>query len=99
VARRAAGAVAGAPGSGAAYMFVGIGSLRPQLGIEKTSANVRIYWALPATGFVLDELGALDNSSRTGWSQVTFPYQTNTTQISITLPMPSSTLFFRLRKE
>ena len=60
--------------------------------------NVRIFWPLPATGFVLEQTLALTNAPATSvWSQVSFPYQTNATHISITVPAPGSRLY-RLRK-
>ena len=60
--------------------------------------NVRIFWPLPATGFVLDQTTALATSPATSvWSQVSFPYQTNATHISITVSSAASK-FYRLRK-
>ena len=60
--------------------------------------NVRIFWPLPATGFVLDQTTALATSPATSvWSQVAFPYQTNATHISITVPSAANK-FYRLRK-
>ena len=60
--------------------------------------NVRIFWPLPATGFVLDQTTALATSPATSvWSQVAFPYQTNATQISITVPAGAGNKFYRLR--
>ena len=42
---------------------------------------------------------ALSNApAATVWSQVGFPYQTNATHISITVPMPTGTKYYRLRK-
>lgn len=66
----------------------------PLLSIERTSGVVRIFWPLSTTGFVLDQ-----SLTATGaWSQVTFPYTTNATDISITVPAPDGTQFYRLRK-
>ena len=59
--------------------------------------NVRIFWPRPATGFVLEQTLALTNTPATSmWSQVAFPYQTNATHISITVPSAASK-FYRLR--
>ena len=55
--------------------------------------SVRVSWSLPATGYMLDEwLGT------TGfWSQVTYPYTTNVTEISITVNPPVGERWYRLR--
>ncbi len=60
--------------------------------------NVRVYWPRPATGFVLDQTTALGATPpATVWSQVPFPYATNATHISITVPAAGDK-FYRLRK-
>ncbi len=60
--------------------------------------SVRIYWPLPATSFVLDETAALASpAAAISWSQVAFPYQTNATHISITVPPGVGSKFYRLR--
>ena len=71
----------------------------PLLSVEPLGGNrVRVFWPLPATGFVLDQTLALATPPATSvWSQVPFPYQTNATHISITLP-PAAGMFYRLRK-
>jgi len=71
----------------------------PLLRVQQLAGNnVRIYWPLPATGFVLDQTLVLTNSPATNsWSQVAFPYQTNATEISITVPSPVGKKFYRLR--
>ena len=61
--------------------------------------NVRISWPLSAASFVLDQTVALTNAPATNvWSQVPFPYATNATEISITVPVPAGNKFYRLRK-
>jgi hypothetical protein len=71
----------------------------PLLSVEQTNGVVRVFWPLPATGFVLDESLALASPpGAIAWSQVPFPYQTNATHISITIPMPAGHKFYRLRK-
>lgn len=72
----------------------------PLLSVEQLAGNnVRIYWPLPATGFVLDQAISLVSPPATNaWSQVAFPYQTNATHISITLPAPPGNKFYRLHK-
>jgi len=71
----------------------------PLLSVEQLAGhNVRVYWPLPATGFVLDQATSLVSPPATNaWSQVAFPYQTNATQISITVAS-SGNKFYRLRK-
>ena len=60
--------------------------------------NVRIFWPLPATGFVLDQTAALASPpAAISWGQVAFPYQTNATHISLTVPAAGNK-FYRLRK-
>lgn len=66
----------------------------PLLSVVRQGANVRVLWPLPATGFVLDQ-----SLNATGeWSQVSFPYATNATDISISAPAPTGNKFYRLRK-
>ena len=72
----------------------------PLLSIEQTNGTVRVFWPLPGTGFVLDQSMALASSPASiSWSQVSAAtYQTNASQIFITVPMPSGNKFYRLRK-
>ena len=72
----------------------------PLLNIESLGdGNVRVFWLLPASGFVLDETPVLAGPpAPIAWSQVSFPYQTNATQISITVPATGRNKFYRLRK-
>ena len=59
---------------------------------------VRVSWPVAADGFVLDQASALASPPGTSsWSQVGFPYQTNSSEISITVP-PNGVRFYRLRK-
>ena len=55
---------------------------------------MRVYWPLPATGFLLDQSLTVTGA----WSQVSFPYTTNATQISIAVPAPAGNKFYGLRK-
>ena len=66
----------------------------PLLSVERQGGAVRIFWPLPATGFVLDQSPTVTGA----WSQVSFPYTTNATGISINVPAPTGNKFFRLRK-
>ena len=66
----------------------------PLLSVERQGPAVRVFWPLPATGFVLDQSLTVTGA----WSQVSFPYATNATDISISVPAPSGNQFYRLRK-
>ena len=70
----------------------------PLLSVERTNGAVRVFWPLPATGFVLDEAAVLTGSATNGWSQVAFPYVSNATQISVTVAAPAGNRFYRLRQ-
>jgi hypothetical protein len=66
----------------------------PLLSIERQGAEVRVFWPLLATGFVLEE-----SSTATGtWSQVSFPCATNATDISVRASAPTGNTFYRLRQ-
>jgi hypothetical protein len=65
----------------------------PLLSIQRIGGAARVFWPKPSTGFVLDQ-----SLNATGtWSQVSFPYTTNLTDISITVPAPAGNKFYRLR--
>ena len=66
----------------------------PLLSVERQAAAVRVFWPLPATGFVLDQSLTVTGA----WSQVSFPYATNATDISISVPMPTGSKYYRLRQ-
>jgi hypothetical protein len=65
----------------------------PLLSIERIGGNVHVFWQKPATGFVLDQSLTVTGA----WSQVSFPYATNATDVSITVPSPAGNKFYRLR--
>ena len=65
----------------------------PLLSIARIGGSVRVFWPKPATGFVLDQSLTVTGA----WSQVAFPYVTNTTDVSITVPSPVGNKFYRLR--
>ena len=66
----------------------------PLLSIARQGSDVRIYWPTNATGFLLDQSLAVTGA----WSQAAFPYSTNATEISITVPSPAGNKFYRLRQ-
>jgi len=94
--------------SGGNYSLVGgfwgiVGAVQtpgaPLLSVERLGGSVRVFWPLPATGFLLDQTTALASPpAAIVWSQVPFPYATNATQISITVTAPTGNKFYRLRK-
>ena len=63
------------------------------LSIERIGGSVRVFWPKPSTGFLLDQSFTVTGP----WSQVSFPYTTNTADISITAPSPVGNKFYRLR--
>ena len=66
----------------------------PLLSIERQGADVRVFWPRPATGFVLEQSLTVTGA----WAQVAFPYATNATHLSITVPAPAGNKFYRLRR-
>jgi hypothetical protein len=72
----------------------------PALKIKQLAGgSVRVFWPLPATDFVLECVTNLVNAPATNaWSLVPMPYQTNASEISITVPAPTGRKFYRLRK-
>ena len=58
--------------------------------------TLTICWPLPANGFVLDQTSALDGAP-TPWAPVAFPYHTNATHITVSVPAPAGNRFYRLR--
>ena len=60
---------------------------------------VSVSWPQPADGWLLDQTPSLTTPpSAIPWSQVGFPYQTNSGRISITLPAPTGNRYYRLRR-
>lgn len=65
----------------------------PLLSIARAGGDVRIFWPKPSTSFFLDQ-----SLTVTGvWSQVSSPFTTNATDISVTVPSPAGNRFYRLR--
>lgn len=67
----------------------------PVLSATISGGKVIISWPLTAPEFVLDQSSTVNSS--TSWTQVPAPYSTNYTGFSITIPMPASKSFYRLR--
>jgi hypothetical protein len=66
---------------------------------DRASGAVTVSWPKPADGWVLDQTSALAATpGATSWSQVVFPYQTNSTHISVIVPSPVGNRFYRLRQ-
>ena len=69
----------------------------PLLTITRTATNsVVISWPLPADGYLLENVSALNGAS---WSQVSPPYQTNSALAWIVVPSPTGNLYYRLHKQ
>lgn len=66
----------------------------PLLSVERRGAAGRVFWPLPATGFVLDQSLTVTGA----WSQVAFPYVTNANEISVNASATSGNKFYRLRR-
>jgi hypothetical protein len=70
----------------------------PTLAITRTTTNsVVVSWPLPAEGWVLEWTNRLARASA-AWTQVSPPYQGNTTQSWIIVSPPSGNQFYRLHK-
>lgn len=73
---------------------------RPLLSITRSAGLARISWAKPATGWVLDSASSLIVPAPPNtWLPVQAQYQTNATEISVSVPTPPGTRFFRLRRQ
>jgi hypothetical protein len=90
---RARGRTGGGTGSSGLVESVAAFLVAPPLNIARSNAFGIISWPLTANGFVLDESLTVTGT----WSQVAFPYVTNATDISISLPAPTDNKFYRLR--
>jgi len=72
----------------------------PFLSVTNSSGTSVVFWPRSADGFVLDQTMALASPpASTSWSQVSAStYQTNATQIYITVSAGTGGQFYRLRK-
>jgi hypothetical protein len=84
---------------GAAYLFT-LEPFTPGLSVTHSGGSVIVSWPKTADSFVLDETLALaPPPAASVWSQVpTATYQSNAMSTFITLPAPTGSKFFRLRK-
>ena len=85
---------------GLAYLFTLETPVGPALSVQRVAGgNVRVFWPMPADGFLLDETSALASSpAAISWTLVPVAsYQTNATHISVT-STPAGNKFYRLRK-
>jgi len=69
----------------------------PSLSITSSNQNVIVSWPLSAAGFVPDQTTSL-NGTPISWTPVSPPYQTNGTDIRVSVPASTGNLFFRLHK-
>ena len=66
---------------------------------DPATAAVTVSWPKSADGWVLDQTSVVTSPpAAISWSQVAFPYQTNASTISISVPSPTGNRFYRLRK-
>ena len=71
----------------------------PLLAATAAGGGVVISWRKPAANYILEQTSALTaTAAGTTWLQVDFPYQTNATHISITVPAPAANKVYRLRR-
>jgi hypothetical protein len=72
---------------------------RPRLSIAHNNGLVRIAWPRPSTGWLLDSAASLiAPMPPNAWSPVLVQYQTNATEISVSVPSAPGYRFFRLRR-
>lgn len=70
----------------------------PKLALVLTNGNTLfLSWPVPADGFVLEK-SATVNAPANQWQAIGSGYQTNATQISVTLPLLPGNQFYRLKK-
>ena len=70
--------------------------LPPTLKVSWTNNTVNVSWPSPSTGFVLQQNANPANTN--GWSASGYTITDTGTQKSITIPLPTGSLFFRLAK-
>jgi hypothetical protein len=83
------------PGSGAAYVFTGLGKVPPRLAIAHSGATVQLSWPTNATGFVLQSATTLTNGG--DWQDSLLSATETNGQKIITVGTTNSSGFFRLR--
>jgi hypothetical protein len=72
---------------------------RPVLSITHHNGIARISWLRPASGYLLDQASTLITPSPPNtWSPVQAAYQTNASEISVSVPTPPGSRFYRLRR-
>ena len=70
----------------------------PLLAITRTTTNsIVVSWPLPADGWVLEWTNRVTTASAP-WTQVSPPYQANTTQAWIVVSPPTGNQFYRLHR-
>lgn len=92
--------------TGASYVMEGgfwgfVGALQavgaPLLSVERLGSDVRVFWPVSSTGFVLEEANSFVGGIPS-WQSATVPYQTNAVHIGVTIPGPAGMKIYRLRK-
>jgi hypothetical protein len=69
----------------------------PALNVSLGGGMVTLSWSRDTGGYLLDRTATLSGPSIL-WLPVLSPYQTNETQIFVTLPVSPNNQFYRLRK-
>ena len=83
------------PGSGAAYVFTGLGKVTPRLAIAHSGATVQLSWLTNAPGFVLQAATTLANGG--DWQDSLLSATETNGQKVVPLTPTGARGFFRLR--
>ncbi len=83
-------------GSGAAYVFTGLGKAPPQLAIAPSGGTLQLSWPTSATGFVLQSATTLANGG--DWQDSSLTPATVGDQNMVSVETTNTASFFRLHK-
>jgi hypothetical protein len=70
----------------------------PQLSIECRQGEVKLSWSLSCAGWLVEQTTALDGPASTWLALSSATRQTNATHCSVTVPLPGTLRFYRLRQ-
>jgi hypothetical protein len=70
----------------------------PQLTVERAESGVRLSWPRSAEAFTLEESPTLLGTAATPWTASAHARETNATRISVTVPLPVGSRYFRLKQ-
>jgi hypothetical protein len=71
---------------------------RPTLVFEQNRDRLTLVWSKTATDYFLDETESLAGPINTRWSEISTPYQSNSTHFFFEVPSPVTKRFYRLRR-